>query len=175
MEKLKKLYKFICRAEEVVAGTFMVLIMIIVFMSGVGRAIGKPLNWAVDLSRFLFAWTVFLAGDVAMRKNRHANVKFLVRKLPEKVQYYISILNYFLIIIFLGYLFRYGIIQTLHERFRSYQGIPGFSYSWAILSVPVGSLLLMITAGLKIRKIIKDEQAILFKMEQKEKISGDGN
>lgn len=174
MEKIKKIYSGICRAEEILAGTFMVLIMAIVFLSGVGRAIGRPINWAIDLSRFLFAWTVFLAGDVTMRKNRHVNVKFLVRRLPEKAQFYISLINYIIIIVFLVFLFRYGITQSFHERFRSYQGIPGFSYSWAILSVPVGSVLLIISVSLKIKEIIKEGKPELFAMKDSKKVNRKG-
>lgn len=170
MQKLKKIYGAICKAEEIIAGIFLVTIMITVFSAGVGRSIGHPLNWAMDLSTFLFAWVVFLSGDAAMRRDMHVNVKFLVRKLPEKVQYYLALLNYFIIVVFLGYLIRYGISQTYNARFRTFQGIPGFSYAWATLSVPVGSLLILISTILKIRKIIKTRQVEKFKMEKAEKV-----
>src|SRR6056297_814619 len=127
MEKLKKVYKWICKLEELIAGAFLSVIMMVIFATGVGRSIGHPLNWGIDLSTFLFAWAAFFSADVALRKNRHVNVKVLVSKLPEKLQYYLALLNYFIVIYFLGYLIRYGIVQTYSTRFRTFNGIPGFS------------------------------------------------
>lgn len=168
MERLKKIYEWICKIEELLTGIFLVLIMIIVFASGVGRSIGQPLNWGIDLSAFLFAWVVFFSADAALRKNRHVNVKFLVNKLPDKAQYYLALINYFIIVIFLGFLIRFGVTQTISTRFRTFQGIPNFSYAWATLSVPVGATLLLITTIIKIYKLFKSEQARIFKMEKLE-------
>ncbi len=168
MDRIKNIYKFICKLERIIAGVFLVTIMIVIFTCGVGRSIGRPLNWGIDLSTFLFAWAAFFSADVALRKNRHVNVKVLVSKFPEKVQYYLALLNYFIVIYFLVYLIRYGIIQTYSTRFRTFNGIPGFSYAWATLSVPVGATLLLISTAVKIKEIIKDNRAKLFKMEVKE-------
>ncbi len=169
MEKLKRIYKFICKAEEFIAGAFLVTIMVVVFASGVGRSIGYPLNWGMDLSTFLFAWAAFFSADTALRKNRHVNVKIFVGRLPGKIQYYLALLNYFIIIVFLGFLIRYGIIQTYSTRFRTFNGIPGFSYAWATLSVPVGSVLLIISTVVKVRDLIRNEKAKIFEMETVEK------
>lgn len=169
MDKIKKVYKWICRIEEIVAGTFLTIIMVVVFATGVGRSLGHPLNWGIDLATFLFAWAAFFAADAALRKNRHVNVKFLVNKLPDQIQYYLAMFNYFIIVIFLGYLIRYGIIQTYQTRFRSFQGIPGFSYAWATLSVPIGSALLLISTLIKVRQLFLNQKAKIFKMEKVEK------
>jgi len=166
MEKLKKVYKWICKLEELIAGAFLSVIMMVIFATGVGRSLGHPLNWGIDLSTFLFAWAAFFAADVALRKNRHVNVKFLVNKLPDKIQYYLAMINYLIIAIFLGYLIRYGFIQTFQTRFRCFQGIPGFSYAWCTLSVPIGSLLLLITTLIKMRQLFINEKAKIFKMER---------
>src|SRR6056297_2119698 len=169
MEKLKKVYKWICKLEELIAGAFLSVIMMVIFATGVGRSLGHPLNWGIDLSTFLFAWAAFFSADAALRKNRHVNVKFLVNKLPDNVQYYLAIINYLIIIVFLGFLIRYGIIQTYATRFRSFQGIPGFSYAWATLSVPIGAALLLITTITKIRQVVKTEKAKIFRMKVIEK------
>ena len=44
--------------------------------------------------------------------------------------------------------------MSYRTRFRAYQGIPGFSYTWATLSVPVGSALVLISTIIKIRQMI---------------------
>ena len=40
-------------------------------------------------------------------------------------------------------------------RFRSFQGIPGFSYTWVTLSVALGSLLMLLTALGKLRELLR--------------------
>jgi TRAP-type C4-dicarboxylate transport system permease small subunit len=170
MNRLKRLYEYICKGEELISGIFLVAIMIIIFAAGVGRTIGYPIRWGMDMATFLFAWTAFFSADVALRKNRHVNVKALVSRLPEKVQYYIALLNYVIISIFLVFLIRYGITLAYSTRFRTFQGIPGFSYMWVTFSVPLGSLLLLITTFLKIKELIKTEQAKIFKMKYKENV-----
>jgi len=170
MYKIKRFYDYVCKAEELIAGVFLVAIMILIFVAGVGRTIGHPISWGMDMATFLFAWTAFFSADVALRKNRHVNVKALVSRLPEKVQYYIALLNYVIISIFLVFLIRYGITLAYSTRFRTFQGIPGFSYMWVTFSVPLGSLLLLITTFLKIKELIKTEQAKIFKMKYKENV-----
>lgn len=155
MGTIKKIYEHICRLEEAMAGALMVAIMILVFGAAVARGMGRPINWAMDMSTFLFAWVVFFSADAAMRKDRHVNVDIFVSRLPKRIQVYISVLNYIIIVVFLGFLIWYGISMSYITRFRTFQGIPGFSYMWATLSVPVGSLLLMISTLTKIGEIIR--------------------
>lgn len=46
----------------------------------------------------------------------------------------------------------FGVWLSYTTRFRSFQGIPWFSYTRVTLSVPVGGLLMLITTTLKIRE-----------------------
>jgi len=105
-----------------------------------------------------------------MRQDRHLSVKYIVLKLPKKVQYYITVANYLIIVVFLGYLIRFGFIQTYNTRFRTFQGIPQLSYAWATLSVPVGSILLLISTLVKLHQVYKSKEAASLKMENKEKV-----
>jgi TRAP-type C4-dicarboxylate transport system permease small subunit len=154
MQSLKRLYQWIIRVEEALAGALMVAIAVLVFAAAIARFVGRPWNWAMDMSTFLFAWAVFLAADASMRNDRHPNVDLFVKKLPKKAQAYIELLNYLLIAAFLVCLIYYGIVMSYRTRFRAYQGIPGFSYTWATLSVPVGSALVLISTIIKIRQMI---------------------
>ena len=152
MEKLKKFYSYVCKVEKIIAGSFIVTIMAITFAAGVGRTIGHPINWAMDMSTFLFAWTVFLSADIGMRKDEHVNVEVFINLLPDKYQKAVMIFNYVVIIIFLSIILIYGAQITYETRMRQFQGIPGFSYSWAALSAPVGSLLLIISTCIRIKE-----------------------
>jgi len=152
---MKKLYEYICKGETFLIKVFMVFILGLVFIAASTRYMGYPINWSVDMAVCLFAWCTFLSGDVALRNNKLMNVDFLIRKLPEKNKNVVELINLFIILIFLAALIGYGAKLSYTTRFRAFQGIPGFSYTWVTLSVPVAALLMMITTILKIREKLK--------------------
>jgi TRAP-type C4-dicarboxylate transport system permease small subunit len=82
-------------------------------------------------------------------------VEFLIMKLPEKNRNIIELVNLLIILIFLAAMIGYGIWLSYTTRFRAFQGIPGFSYTWVTLSVPVAALLMMITTIVKIREKLR--------------------
>jgi len=152
---MKKVYEVICKGEIFVIKIFMVFIVGLVFIAASTRYLGYPINWSVDMAVCLFAWCTFLGSDVAYRNNKLMNVEFLVRKLPEKNKNVVELINLFIILIFLAAMIGYGIWLSYTTRFRTFQGIPGFSYTWVTLSVPVAALLMMITTILKIREKLR--------------------
>ena len=152
---MKKLYEYICKGETFVIKVFMAFIVALVFIAASTRYLGHPINWSVDMAVCLFAWCTFLGSDVAYRNNKLMNVEFLVRKLPEKNKNVVELINLFIILIFLAAMIGYGIWLSYTTRFRTFQGIPGFSYTWVTLSVPVAALLMTITTILKIREKLR--------------------
>lgn len=158
MSTIRRVYDHICRVEEIIAGLFLVAILVLIFGAAVARGLGHPLAWGMDMATFLFAWAVFFSADAAMRKDRHVNVDLFVSRLPKKLQSYIAILNHLIIAAFLGFLIAYGVRMSYLTRFRTFQGIPGFSYTWVTLSVPVGSSLLLVSTVLKIGRIVGDHR-----------------
>lgn len=156
MEKLKNMYGYVCFTEELLAGIFLVAIMVLIFASGLARSVGHPLRWSMDAATFLFAWVVFFSADVALRKDRHISIEALIKYFPQKLQRNIFVINYLFIIVFLIFLISYGVVLAYTSRFRTFQGIPGFSYMWVTMSVPIGSMLLLITTILKGKNLIQN-------------------
>jgi TRAP-type C4-dicarboxylate transport system permease small subunit len=148
---MKKIYDFICKNEMLAAQWSLGILSILVFAAAVGRFSYHPINWAMDMATFLFAWTVFLGADAAMRLDRLFCIEVITGKLPQKAQLYLKIINYIIIIMFLVGMIVYGSYLSYTTRWRSFQGIPGFSYTWVTLSVPFGCALMSITAILKIK------------------------
>jgi len=153
---MKKLYKYLCKGEIFVIKVFLVFFVGLVFIAAATRYMGHPINWSVDIAVCLFAWCTFLGGDVAMRYNKLMNVEFFISKLPLKNKNFIEILNLFIILIFLVALIGYGVKLSYTTRFRAFQGIPWFSYTWVTISVPIGSMLMVITTIRKIREKLTD-------------------
>lgn len=148
---MKKFYSYICKGETLLIKVFLIFIVTLVFVAASTRYAGYPINWSVDIALCLFAWCTFLSADVAMRNNKLMKVDFLVRKLSSKNQDLIEIFNLVIIAVFLLALIGFGLWLSYTTRFRTFQGIPWFSYTWVTLSVPVGSALMLITTINKIK------------------------
>jgi len=152
---MKRIYEFICRKEMRLAQCSLGILALLVFAAAVGRTLYYPLNWAMDAATFLFAWTVFLGADAAMRMDRLFCIEVITGKLPQKAQLYFKFINYMIIVIFLVGMIGYGLWLSYTTRLRTFQGIPGFSYTWVTLSVPAGCALMLITAVLKIKAFLR--------------------
>jgi len=149
--RMKKFYEFLCKQEMQIAKYSLGLLSLLVFVAAGARSLHYPLNWAMDAATFLFAWTVFLGADAAMRLDRLFCIEVITCRLSPKAQLYLQIINYGIIAVFLLGMIGYGIPLSWTTRFRAFQGIPGFSYTWVTLSVPIGCALMLITAILKIK------------------------
>ena len=151
---MKKLYTYICKAEVFIAALCFGISCLLIFFAAIARTLDHPINWSQDMSLFLFAWSVFLSADAALRADRLVNVDLLVNRFSEKTRKLLAIASYVIIFIFLAAMVYYGVKLSIFSRRRVFQGIPGFSYTWVILSVPVGSFLQMITVSLKLKGLL---------------------
>lgn len=157
---MRGFYAFILKAEAVLAGVLLMAMVCLIFAGGVGRMMGHPLNWTIDLSTCFFAWACFLCADIAWRKNALMSIDALVELLPASGQRALMLLNYLLISAFLVYVIYYGAILTWVSRARSFNGIPDVSYSWVTLSFPVGAALLLVTTLLKLRDLLRSPATV---------------
>jgi len=152
---MKRIYEFICDKEMLIAKWSLGILTMLVFAAAVGRFLYHPMNWAMDVATFLFAWTVFLGADAAMRLDRLFCIEVITGKLAPKAQLYVKAINYLIIIIFLLGMIGYGSWLSYTTRLRTFQGIPGFSYTWVTLSVPFGCALMLITSILKNKTLMR--------------------
>lgn len=148
---------FLRAIEDALARACLLLSVLIVLAGGVMRFLGHPLEWSIDLATFCFAWAAFLGADLALKDNRHVAVEALLNRLPVRYRRYVRTLVWVLVALFLFVLVIYGSLAAYQVRFRSFHGIPGFSYAWVMLSVAVGSLLMALTALSKLREAIRGD------------------
>ncbi len=141
------------RWEAVVAGTFLVLMVLLIFAGGVGRLIGHPLNWTGDMATCLFAWACFLSADIAWRHDALMSVDILKERLTSEARRRLMTLNYAIILAFLSYAIIGGLWLAWIGRLRPFQGIPWISYSVVLLSLPFGAALLSLTTLVKLRNL----------------------
>jgi len=153
---MKRVYEIYCRFEELIVGIIFVSIVVLVFSAAFFRQFDKPIVWADDIAKFLFSWAAFLGADVAMRHSRLVGVDILVKKLPPKIAKIVQILVFMIIITLLLSFVYYGTRLSIESADRSFQTLSKFSYSIVTVSLPVSSVLMILTASLKIARIIKN-------------------
>jgi TRAP-type C4-dicarboxylate transport system permease small subunit len=155
---MQKLYERVCAAEALIAAVFLVLMVALIFLGGVMRMLGAPINWSSDAATCLFAWACFLSADIAWRNNSLMSIEVVTSRLAPHAQSVFRMVNYALIATFLLYLMVMGVYLSWISRARSFQGIPEISYSWVTMSLPVGALLLLITTVRKVRGELRGER-----------------
>ena len=148
---MQALYRRFCALQAWWAASFLLAMVALIFLGGVTRMGGHPLNWTGDVATALFAWACFLCADIAWRRNGLMAVEIVTSLLPRAGKRLCRLFNYALITAFLVYLMVMGTWLSWISRVRSFQGIPEVSYSWVTMSLPVGALLLLITTALKVR------------------------
>ena len=149
---MTRFYAALVRWEARIAGTFLVLMVVLIFAGGAARLAGHPQNWTTDAATCLFAWACFLCADIAWRRDSLMSIDLLVERLPERARRAVGWANYAIIAAFLLYGIVGGVYLSWVSRARSFQGIPEISYSWVTMSMPVGCLLLLVTTVLKVRR-----------------------
>ncbi len=155
---MTKFYERVCAAEAWIAAVLLVAMVLLIFLAGVMRMIGEPINWSVDAATAFFAWACFLCADIAWRNNALMSIEVVTARLPDRLQRVFLLINYAIITAFLLYLIVMGTYLSWISRARSFQGIPEISYSWVTLSLPVGALLLLITTALKVGAVLRGER-----------------
>jgi TRAP-type transport system small permease protein len=155
---MKKFHALLGKVEAVVAGTFLILMVGLLFLGGAARLVRSPLNWTTDVATCLFAWACFLCADLAWRRGSLMSIEVMTSRLPETARQLCSYANYLIIGVFLVYLIGAGTWLSYVSRARSFQGIPSVSYSWVTMSLPVGACLLLITAVLKVQDEIRSNR-----------------
>jgi TRAP-type C4-dicarboxylate transport system permease small subunit len=156
---MRALYAYFLKLEAILAGTFLLFMVGLIFLGGVARLLHNPLNWTIDLSTAFFAWACFLCADIAWRKDALMSIELIRARLPQTQRRMLGYVNYLIISVFLVFLVYAGAWLSWVSRARSFQGIPGVSYSWVTMSLPVGAALILITTLLKLRKEIRDDRA----------------
>jgi TRAP-type C4-dicarboxylate transport system permease small subunit len=152
---MSKVYAFICKVEMFLAKYTLFALSALVLTAAVARTIRHPMNWAMDAATFLFAWCVFLGGDIAMRENRLFCITLLLDRIPAKARPAVQIVNWLIIAAFLVFMIGYGIKLSLITHLRTFQGIPGLSYTWVTLSVPVGCALMLVSTVRRLRDLFR--------------------
>lgn len=152
---MRSFHHHLGRAEAVIAGSFLVLMVVLIFAGGVGRLMGYPLNWSGDAATALFAWACFLSADIAWRHNAFMSVDLLIDRLTPSARHALVIANHLIVLAFLAFIVVAGLWLAWISRARTFQGLPNVSYSIVTLSLPIGCALMFLTSAFKLLDHLK--------------------
>lgn len=157
---VKRAYARFCRFEMWLASALLIAIATLVFVSAIARFkfINHPINWAVDISMLLFAWLVFIGGDIVVRETNLVCVDVLVGFFPPAARKALMTFFYILMLVFLAVLVRYGVPLLISNWKRQFQDMQ-LSYSWCTLSVPTGAVLMMISCSIRLVRLLRTPAA----------------
>lgn len=150
-----KIYRWYCKAEEVVCGVGFVFLIGFVFMSAILRFFRFSMSWNIDLAMLLLAWTAFLGADIAWRSGQIIGVDILTRTFPAPVRRIIELVIYLIVLAALVMMFVFGARLAWSERVSTYQSMP-IPYSLVTISLVVASLSMVFTTIQKIRRVFRE-------------------
>lgn len=139
---MKKISSIVLEIEKLITSGLLISISVLVFISAVARFIGKPINWAQDLSLLAFAWLTFIGADLVIRDKNLINITIFYDKFSKKIKLILDSIFSILIILFLLVLIIYGFMLVQTSWNRAFNTLP-LSYAWCTLAVPVGSILML--------------------------------
>lgn len=154
---MRSLYTKLTRAEVVIAAVLLMLMVLLIFVGGFARMMRMPQNWTIELATCFFAWAAFLCADIAWRRDLLMSITLVPERLSPRAQRWLTFFNLALVTAFLVFLLLQGTYLTWASRARTFNGIPGVSFSWVTASLPVGAALMLVTTFLKIRDAIRGD------------------
>jgi TRAP-type C4-dicarboxylate transport system permease small subunit len=152
---MRKIYRFLCKAEEIVCGTGFVILVALVFLSAILRFFRVSMAWNIDMAMLLLAWTAFLGADIAYRSGQLVGIDLVTRNLPEKIQVIIQIFMFIVILCGLAAIVFFGIRLAASEWIRRYQSMP-IPYSLVTISIIFAAASMVFSTIIKIRRCVLD-------------------
>ena len=149
-------YKQFCRIEEAITSALFAAIVALIFTAAFLRTFNHPLVWVDDVAAFLFSWVAFLGADIALRHSRLVGVDILVRKLSPKARKVSEIIVFSIMIAILTAFVYFGTDLSIRNWDRDFQTLSFMSYSAVTLSLPVASLLMILSSATKLVRVIKN-------------------
>ena len=125
MKAILKIRDFIEKILLVMAMALMCLIAILIGMQIIFRSIGIGIDWTEEFARFSFVCISFLGSVVAITKNKHIVIDFLIIKLPDIFRRWFLVLIHICIAGFMCVCI-YGLTIIM----KAARGVTSLSVSW---------------------------------------------
>ncbi len=136
--------RFILRSfEEIVAGTFMVLMCVATLTNVVARyGFNSPIPWADEFSRYAFIWLVFMGAVICTKHKKHICIDAVVAFLPRRTQLFLHLLADVASLALMLIMIHYGwILASSATQPTSTLDVPTY---FVYMVVPLSALLILL-------------------------------
>lgn len=107
---MRSLRRFVLDFETNLASVLLGVMLVVMTLQVFTRyVLNDPFGWTEEVLRYLYVFVVFLGSSAAISDRSHVSISFLVEKLPRNGQIAVAVANNLLIIVFLGFLFYWGV------------------------------------------------------------------
>jgi TRAP-type C4-dicarboxylate transport system permease small subunit len=97
------------RAAAMIAAAIVVALLACVSLGVITRALGDPLIWTDELSRFLMVWLAAFGWIVASRRRIHVRIRYFQDRLPPRLHRAVEIAIQVAMIVFGALVLVYGV------------------------------------------------------------------
>ena len=88
---MKKIYDLLCKLETIICGIFLILVVILVFLSALTRKFNIPMQKSLDVAQLLFAWLAFIGADIALRQEKLVGVDIFTSKMSKRQMEFVEL------------------------------------------------------------------------------------
>jgi TRAP-type C4-dicarboxylate transport system permease small subunit len=126
-------------ARAAIAAAFSGMVVVVAAQVLLRYAFNSSLDWAEDVARLLFVWTIFLAIPLGVRGGVHIGVNLLVQRLPAATQAALARLTAAGSLGLMAVV-AWGVVRLLPEQWDELLPTVDLSVGWLLLPVGVGAL-----------------------------------
>lgn len=145
--------RYLGKAVEFVAGTLVLLEIIVLFTGVVARYLfHSPLIWSDEVATIGFLWLTMLGAVVALRRGQHMRMTALVSHLPPDRRAFLEALATGVSLAFLLLIMAPAWEYAMEEAIVITPALE-ISVLWRAISIPIGITLMLITALLRLALI----------------------
>lgn len=119
------------------------LVTVVVLSSVFLRMAGRAPSWSEEFARWLIVGIAFVSASVALKRGMHIGITAIVRSIRNRwvLTAFVQLTN-FMVLIFLGYLFWFGLDAALQAIDQTGDIIP-ISVFFVKLHIPLGALMMI--------------------------------
>jgi len=156
---MNKLLGWLDRVSAGVATGFLTLVVILCIAQVLFRyVLNISINWTEELARAVFVWLAFLGSAVALFRQEHICIDFLLKRLPGRLHCVGELIIYALIAWFLYGVFRGSLMMIKVTRYMEMSAVPYMKVAHLYMILPLSIVLMWIhLVRLSVRAVKKTQ------------------
>lgn len=147
--------KVIRKINDVAVMIALALLSLFVVLQVICRyALGSPLTWSEELSRYLQIWMVMLGSAVMMRKGGHLAIDLVTASLPKSIKRVTDFIVFIAIIVFFGIVCWQGIFLTANAVSQTAPAT-NLPMCYVYAALPVGGALILMETVIRFVRFLR--------------------